>query len=208
MSKKLIYIILPILLTVVGEFLLKASVDDVPLTFTLDSLWFVATSPGIIFGVAFIAISALLWIVGMSQFQLSFMYPFLSLNYVIIIVGSEFLLNEDVQWNRYASIVLIMVGLLIISRSPNAKVRGVKMTTKSNELSNVISGIEPSLTMSITALAGKLRAEGASVIGFGAGEPDFDTPDQIKKAAIAAIESGKKQIYASGRIARIEVGDC
>ena len=67
------------------------------------------------------------------------------------------------------------------------------MTTKSNELSNVISGIEPSLTMSITALAGKLRAEGQNVIGFGAGEPDFDTPDQIKKAAIAAIESGKSK---------------
>ena len=123
MKQKINLHFLPILLTGIGEFLLKASVDDVALTFTLDSLWFVATSPGIIFGVAFIAISALLWIVGMSQFQLSFMYPFLSLNYVIIIVGSEFLLNEDVQWNRYASIVLIMVGLLIISRSPNAKVR-------------------------------------------------------------------------------------
>ena len=80
------------------------------------------------------------------------------------------------------------------------------MTTKSNELSNVIAGIEPSLTMSITALAGKLRAEGQNVIGFGAGEPDFDTPDPIKKAAIAAIESEK--VYTSGRIARTKVGHC
>ena len=123
MKKKLTYILLPILLTVIGEFLLKTSVDDVALTFTLESLLFVAMSPGIVFGVGLIATSALLWIIGMSQFQLSFMYPFLSLNYVIIIVGSEFLLNEDVRWNRYASIVLIMVGLVIISRSPNAKVR-------------------------------------------------------------------------------------
>ena len=63
------------------------------------------------------------------------------------------------------------------------------MTTTSNELSTIVSGIEPSLTMSITALAGRLRSEGQNVIGFGAGEPDFDTPDPIKQAAIAAIES-------------------
>ena len=67
------------------------------------------------------------------------------------------------------------------------------MTTTSNELSTIVSGIEPSLTMSITALAGRLRSEGQNVIGFGAGEPDFDTPDPIKQAAIAAIESGKSK---------------
>ena len=68
-----------------------------------------------------------------------------------------------------------------------------KMTTTSNELSTIVSGIEPSLTMSITALVGRLRSEGQNVIGFGAGEPDFDTPDPIKQAAIAAIESGKSK---------------
>tara|TARA_A100001015_G_C15039412_1_gene738590 strand:- start:34 stop:1236 length:1203 start_codon:yes stop_codon:yes gene_type:complete len=62
-----------------------------------------------------------------------------------------------------------------------------------NDLSQVISKIEPSLTMSITALANKLKADGQNVIGFGAGEPDFDTPDPIKAAAIAAIESGKSK---------------
>ncbi|MGC6367177.1 MAG: hypothetical protein ACON35_04175 [Candidatus Marinamargulisbacteria bacterium] len=123
MKQKFLFIILPILLTVIGEFLLKTSVDGVSMAFSLDSLRFILTSPGVVFGVGFIVLSALLWIVGMSQFQLSFMYPFLSLNYVIIIVGSEFLLNEDVQWNRYVSIVLIMIGLVIISRSQHSKVR-------------------------------------------------------------------------------------
>ncbi len=74
------------------------------------------------------------------------------------------------------------------------------MSTKfSQNISDLVSRIEPSLTMSITALANKLRSDGADVIGFGAGEPDFDTPEPIKAAAIKAIESGKsKYTPASG----------
>ena len=51
-----------------------------------------------------------------------------------------------------------------------------------------ISSISPSLTLAITAKAKAMKAEGKSIIGFGAGEPDFDTPDDIKAAGIAAIE--------------------
>jgi len=53
-----------------------------------------------------------------------------------------------------------------------------------------IGNIKPSATLTITARANALRAEGKDVIGFGAGEPDFDTPLHIKKAAIDAIEGG------------------
>jgi aspartate aminotransferase len=53
-----------------------------------------------------------------------------------------------------------------------------------------IGNIKPSATLTITAKANALRAEGKDVIGFGAGEPDFDTPLHIKKAAIDAIEKG------------------
>ena len=48
--------------------------------------------------------------------------------------------------------------------------------------------IKPSLTLEITAKAKKMKAEGISVIGFGAGEPDFNTPDHIKEAAIKAVQ--------------------
>jgi aspartate aminotransferase len=58
------------------------------------------------------------------------------------------------------------------------------------KLSNRISKIKPSPTLAITAKANALKAEGRDVIGFGAGEPDFDTPDTIKQAAIRAIEAG------------------
>jgi len=44
--------------------------------------------------------------------------------------------------------------------------------------------------LAIDAKAKKMRSEGIDIIGFGAGEPDFDTPDHIKKAAIDAINAG------------------
>src|SRR5579862_6105501 len=48
----------------------------------------------------------------------------------------------------------------------------------------------PSPTLAITAKANALKAQGVDVIGFGAGEPDFDTPAHIKQAAIDAINAG------------------
>ncbi len=58
------------------------------------------------------------------------------------------------------------------------------------QLSHRVQAIKPSATLAITARAKALRAEGKDIIGLGAGEPDFDTPDHIKAAAIEAINSG------------------
>jgi aspartate aminotransferase len=58
------------------------------------------------------------------------------------------------------------------------------------KLSSRILAIKPSPTLAITVKANALQAEGRDIIGFGAGEPDFDTPIHIKRAAIKAIEDG------------------
>ena len=58
------------------------------------------------------------------------------------------------------------------------------------KLSSRVAKIKPSETLAITAKANALRAQGRDVIGFAAGEPDFDTPVNIKNAAIKAIEAG------------------
>src|SRR6185436_5431717 len=58
------------------------------------------------------------------------------------------------------------------------------------ELSQRATILTPSLTLSIDSKAKAMKAEGLDVCGFGAGEPDFDTPEHIKAAAQAAIESG------------------
>lgn len=58
------------------------------------------------------------------------------------------------------------------------------------QLSTRVQSIKPSPTLSITARAAELRAAGKDIIGLGAGEPDFDTPEHIKEAAIKAIRDG------------------
>jgi aspartate aminotransferase len=63
-------------------------------------------------------------------------------------------------------------------------------------LSDSIGRIKPSPTIAISDLAKKLKAEGRDIIALSAGEPDFDTPDNIKKAAIKAIERGETKYTA------------
>ena len=67
------------------------------------------------------------------------------------------------------------------------------------ELSKKATGISPSLTLKIDASFKEMKQKGLDVVGFGAGEPDFDTPDYIKEAAIEAIQKGfTKYTVASG----------
>jgi aspartate aminotransferase len=58
------------------------------------------------------------------------------------------------------------------------------------QLARRLELIEPSPTLAITARANELKAEGKDIVGFGAGEPDFDTPQHIKAAAIEALNNG------------------
>jgi len=58
------------------------------------------------------------------------------------------------------------------------------------QLSNRVMGIAPSLTLKISAMEKELKAQGRDVVGFGAGEPDFDTPQFIKDAAKTALDKG------------------
>jgi len=58
------------------------------------------------------------------------------------------------------------------------------------EISERAAQLTPSLTLSIDSKAKAMKAEGIDVCGFGAGEPDFDTPEHIKTAAIAALQAG------------------
>jgi len=68
------------------------------------------------------------------------------------------------------------------------------------KLARRLSHLKPSATLLITAKAKELRAKGVDVIGFGAGEPDFDTPDFIKEACIKALKEGKTKYSPSAGI--------
>ncbi|MCP4490981.1 MAG: pyridoxal phosphate-dependent aminotransferase [Gammaproteobacteria bacterium] len=65
-----------------------------------------------------------------------------------------------------------------------------------NDLSHRVNAIKPSPTLAVSNLAAQLRAAGRDVIGLGAGEPDFDTPQHIKDAAIEAIQAGDTKYTA------------
>ncbi len=71
-------------------------------------------------------------------------------------------------------------------------------------LSNRVNAVKPSPTLAITARAAKMRSEGHDIIGLGAGEPDFDTPDFIKQAAIEAINKGFTKYTAVDGIAPLK----
>jgi len=71
-------------------------------------------------------------------------------------------------------------------------------------LSKKAKQISPSLTLDITAKAKKMKAEGIDVIGFGAGEPDFNTPRNIQDVAIKAIKEGKNRYTATSGIIELK----
>ncbi|WP_227267442.1 pyridoxal phosphate-dependent aminotransferase [Roseobacter weihaiensis] len=75
-------------------------------------------------------------------------------------------------------------------------------------LSTTLARVKPSPTIAVTTKAGELKAAGRDVIGLGAGEPDFDTPQNIKDAAVAAIHDGKTKYTAVDGIPELKTAIC
>jgi len=72
-------------------------------------------------------------------------------------------------------------------------------------LSKRVGKIKPSATLAVSAAAKAMQAQGINVIGFGAGEPDFDTPDHIKDAAIKALQAGFTKYTAESGIDELKL---
>ena len=73
------------------------------------------------------------------------------------------------------------------------RIRGVQV-----EIGKRVSALTPSATLAITAKAKELKAEGHDVIGLGAGEPDFNTPQHIIDAAVRSMNEGHTKYTPSG----------
>src|SRR5258708_10266461 len=71
-------------------------------------------------------------------------------------------------------------------------------------VSRNVSRMKPSSTLAAMQAAEALRAAGADVVDFGAGEPDFDTPENIKQAAAAAMRAGKTKYTATAGIRQLQ----
>ncbi len=96
------------------------------------------------------------------------------------LIGYHSVIAIQASWGRLNSEPKLLCELLFM---------GIK-------LSNRVQAVKPSPTLAISALAAELRAAGRDVIGLGVGEPDFDTPDHIKAAAIQAIHNGQTKYTA------------
>jgi aspartate aminotransferase len=75
-------------------------------------------------------------------------------------------------------------------------------------LSDTLARVKPSPTIAVSNLAAELKAQGKDVIGLGAGEPDFDTPDNVKAAAKAAIDAGRTKYTAVDGIPELKQAIC
>lgn len=75
-------------------------------------------------------------------------------------------------------------------------------------ISNIVKKIKPSATLSITSKVKQLISEGISVIGFSAGEPDFDTPDEIKASAIESLNNGFTKYTPTSGIIELKEAIC
>lgn len=76
------------------------------------------------------------------------------------------------------------------------------------QLSDAISRVKPSATIAVTSQANEMKRQGLDVIGLGAGEPDFDTPGNIREAAIRAIREGKTRYTPSDGIPELKEAIC
>jgi len=78
------------------------------------------TNSSVIAGLAIFVVSAAFWLVVLSKASLSFAYPFVSLTYVLILVFDRFVLDQPVSAMRWGGVLLIIGGILLISRTHQA----------------------------------------------------------------------------------------
>ncbi len=107
-------------LTVTGEVLLKIGINHVTSqvgAFSLDPrvLWATFTDWRVILGFALVFGGAIFWLGVISRVDLSFAYPLLALNYVIILIPSRILLNESVSPIRLIGAFIIVIGVIVIT---------------------------------------------------------------------------------------------
>lgn len=115
-------ILLSVTLAAVAQLTLKHGVDQVTagsgaLRPGWASLREVATTPAVWAGLAMFGLSAIVWLAVLSRTSLSFAYPFASLTYVLILLADRFVLDQEVPGLRYAGVVFIIVGIVLVAQT-------------------------------------------------------------------------------------------
>jgi multidrug transporter EmrE-like cation transporter len=109
-------ILISVLLATSGQLLFKAGLNQTGgLTLSVEMFFQLATNPLVLFGLGVFGFSALLWLVALMRADLSFAYPFLSLSYVLVLVGGVVLFHENITPLRLIGFSIIILGLFVVA---------------------------------------------------------------------------------------------
>ena len=122
MTLAIFYILISVVAGAAGQVLLKKGMGSMgPLTLSIDQLgnilWRIGTNPYVVIGLAIYVGGTVFWLTALSRVDLSYAYPFASLSYVVMLVASWQLFNEDITVLRLLGSLIVCVGVFIISRS-------------------------------------------------------------------------------------------
>ena len=111
-----------ILFAVISQLLFKYGVGSIgQVTLTRNTLpaeiWKLATSPYIVMGMALYSVGFLAWLGAMSKFGLSYVYPFTSMNYVLVLLFSWIVFSEPLSPIRWLGVAVIILGIFIAARA-------------------------------------------------------------------------------------------
>jgi multidrug transporter EmrE-like cation transporter len=109
--RELILVLVSVFVGAIGQLSLKYGSTTNPALKSLFLNWY--TSAGLLLYV----VSAFLWILALRRIELSIAYPFVSIGYIVVIVGSYFIFNEQVNLMKIAGIIFILIGIVFIARS-------------------------------------------------------------------------------------------
>ena len=122
MNLALIYILVAVLASAIGQLVLKKGMGSMG-ALTLDAwqlggiLARIVANPYVLLGLAIYACGTIFWLVALSRVDLSYAYPFVSLSYVVMLVASWLLLDEQISLLRIAGSAVVILGVLLISHS-------------------------------------------------------------------------------------------
>lgn len=116
-----LYIFLTVIFTVYSQLVMRWQVGaagDIP-SDAPGKIRFIATmlvNPWVMTGIVSTFLSGVSWMLAMTRFEISYAYPFISLNYVIVFTASILLFNESLSAPKIIGTVLVMVGIVVISK--------------------------------------------------------------------------------------------
>ncbi len=107
--------------TVYGQLILKqqvSTISNVPSGFDLIPFYikFILTRPLVMSGFVSAVLASVAWIGAITKFELSYAYPFMSLNFVVVAILSFFLFHDTFNWYKILGLVVICIGIIIISK--------------------------------------------------------------------------------------------